>query len=97
VLTNADPSAWWTPRTNVAPAPASNAATSRPNQTTCDQRRQPGARWGCRHQPFDIDFIALGTTTPDRVFPNTACLLQSRLGMPASAIQVGRRAGFSTH
>jgi len=31
--------------------------------------------------PSDIDFIALGTTTPDQVFPNTACLVQARLGV----------------
>jgi 3-oxoacyl-[acyl-carrier-protein] synthase-3 len=28
----------------------------------------------------DIDMIALGTTTPDLVFPSTACLVQARLG-----------------
>ena len=28
----------------------------------------------------DIDLIALGTTTPDLVFPSTACLVQARLG-----------------
>lgn len=28
----------------------------------------------------DIDLIVLGTTTPDVVFPSTACLLQHRLG-----------------
>jgi 3-oxoacyl-[acyl-carrier-protein] synthase-3 len=28
----------------------------------------------------EIDLIALGTTTPDLVFPSTACLVQARLG-----------------
>ena len=28
----------------------------------------------------DIDMIVLGTTTPDLIFPSTACLLQHRLG-----------------
>jgi 3-oxoacyl-[acyl-carrier-protein] synthase-3 len=28
----------------------------------------------------DIDLIILGTTTPDIIFPSTACLLQNRLG-----------------
>ncbi|HQX25209.1 MAG TPA: beta-ketoacyl-ACP synthase 3, partial [Pseudomonadota bacterium] len=28
----------------------------------------------------DIDLIVLGTTTPDIIFPSTACLLQHRLG-----------------
>ncbi len=32
-------------------------------------------------EPEDIDFIALGTTTPDLVFPSTAALLQQRLGL----------------
>ncbi|MFK8013347.1 MAG: beta-ketoacyl-ACP synthase III [Marinicellaceae bacterium] len=29
----------------------------------------------------DIDLIVVGTTTPDLVFPSTACLLQSKLGI----------------
>ena len=32
--------------------------------------------------PRDIDFIAIGTTTPDLVFPNVATLVQQRLGIP---------------
>lgn len=28
----------------------------------------------------DIDLIIVGTTTPDRIYPSTACLLQARLG-----------------
>ncbi|NNE06463.1 MAG: ketoacyl-ACP synthase III [Xanthomonadales bacterium] len=32
--------------------------------------------------PSEIDFLALGTTTPDLVFPSTATLLQKRLGLP---------------
>ena len=28
----------------------------------------------------EIDLIVLGTTTPDLIFPSTACLLQHRLG-----------------
>ena len=30
--------------------------------------------------PADIDFIVVGTTTPDMVFPSTACLLQTKIG-----------------
>ncbi|HYM90141.1 MAG TPA: beta-ketoacyl-ACP synthase III [bacterium] len=30
--------------------------------------------------PSEIDLIVVGTTTPDMVFPNVACLLQKRLG-----------------
>jgi len=31
-------------------------------------------------EPGDLDLIIIGTTTPDLVFPSTACLLQVRLG-----------------
>ena len=33
----------------------------------------------------DIDLIILATTTPDQVFPSTACLLQQRLGIHGCA------------
>ena len=33
-------------------------------------------------RPRDIGLLIVGTTTPDLVFPSTACLLQSRLGLP---------------
>ena len=33
-----------------------------------------------RLTPDDIDFIVVGTTTPDMLFPSTACLVQDRLG-----------------
>jgi 3-oxoacyl-[acyl-carrier-protein] synthase-3 len=36
-------------------------------------------------EPSDIDLIVLGTGTPDRVFPSTACLLQQRLGIRGCA------------
>ena len=32
--------------------------------------------------PQDIGLLVVGTTTPDLVFPSTACLLQARLGLP---------------
>ena len=31
--------------------------------------------------PHDIDLVIVATTTPDMVFPSTACLLQARLGI----------------
>lgn len=40
--------------------------------------------------PGEIDLIVVATTTPDRVFPSTACLLQGRLGVvgaPAFDVQ----------
>lgn len=35
--------------------------------------------------PQDIDLIVVATTTPDRIFPSTACLLQSRLDIHGCA------------
>lgn len=32
--------------------------------------------------PEDIGLLIVGTTTPDLVFPSTACLIQARLGLP---------------
>ncbi len=32
-------------------------------------------------EPGDIDFLVVGTTTPDVVFPNVGCLVQERLGI----------------
>jgi 3-oxoacyl-[acyl-carrier-protein] synthase-3 len=33
----------------------------------------------------DIDFVIVGTTTPDLIFPNISTLIQHRLGIPACA------------
>jgi 3-oxoacyl-[acyl-carrier-protein] synthase-3 len=41
-------------------------------------------------QPADIDLIILATSTPDMVFPSTACIVQSKLGIvgcPAFDVQ----------
>jgi len=41
-------------------------------------------------RPSDIDLIIVATTTPDMVFPSTACLLQAKLGIagcPALDVQ----------
>ena len=41
-------------------------------------------------QPADIDLIIVATTTPDIIFPSTACILQSKLGIagcPAFDVQ----------
>ena len=43
-----------------------------------------------RVQPADIDLIIVATTTPDIIFPSTACILQSKLGIagcPAFDVQ----------
>lgn len=46
--------------------------------------------------PQNVEFIVVGTATPDRTFPSTACILQSRLGaLGCPAFDVGAAcAGF---
>ncbi|MGZ5572558.1 MAG: beta-ketoacyl-ACP synthase III, partial [Usitatibacter sp.] len=36
-------------------------------------------------KPADVDLIILATSTPDMVFPSTACLLQAKLGVKKGA------------
>src|SRR6185503_14476779 len=36
-------------------------------------------------QPADVDLIVLATSTPDMVFPSSACLLQAKLGVKRGA------------
>jgi 3-oxoacyl-[acyl-carrier-protein] synthase III len=41
-------------------------------------------------EPKDIDFVVVGTTTPDMIFPNVGCILQDKLGIrggPAFSIE----------
>jgi len=35
--------------------------------------------------PVDVDLIVVATTTPDRLFPSTACILQAKLGSAGGA------------
>lgn len=35
----------------------------------------------CQRQPADVDLIVVATSTPDMVFPSTACILQRKLGI----------------
>jgi 3-oxoacyl-[acyl-carrier-protein] synthase III len=51
-------------------------------QTTCDLAYGAAiaALESAGVQPGEIELIVLGTTTPDLIFPATACLLQHRLG-----------------
>lgn len=52
------------------------------DQTTCDlaEHASRAALTAAGRDAADIDLIIVATTTPDRVFPATACLLQARLG-----------------
>jgi 3-oxoacyl-[acyl-carrier-protein] synthase-3 len=34
--------------------------------------------------PADVGFIVVGTTTPDTIFPSTACVLQDKIGATRS-------------
>jgi len=62
------------------------------NETTCDLAEQ-AARKAIEASGLsasDIGMIVVATTTPDQVFPSTACLLQDRLdihGCPAFDVQ----------
>ena len=57
------------------------------NETTCDLAEHAArqAIEAAGISPEDIDLIIIATTTPDRVFPSTACLLQERLGIRGCA------------
>jgi len=62
------------------------------DQTTCDlaEIAAKNAIEAANIEPQSIDLIVVATTTPDRVFPSTACLLQQRLdihGCPAFDVQ----------
>jgi 3-oxoacyl-[acyl-carrier-protein] synthase-3 len=51
-------------------------------ETTCDlaERAALAAMEAAGVAASELDMIVLGTTTPDLIFPSTACLLQHRLG-----------------
>ena len=94
VLTNHDleqmvdtSDAWITDRTGIK-----KRHIAGDKETTCDLAEQAARSAidaaGISNQ--DIDLIIVATTTPDQVFPSTACLLQARLdihGCPAFDIQ----------
>lgn len=78
---------WITDRTGIK-----KRHVAQDNETTCDLAEK-AARNAIEAAGIDIasiDLIIVATTTPDRVFPSTACLLQERLdihGCPAFDVQ----------
>jgi len=94
ILTNADlekivdtTDAWITDRTGIK-----KRHIAADDETTCDLAEQASrnALDAAGLKPQDIDLIVVGTTTADRIFPSTACLLQQRLdihGCPAFDVQ----------
>jgi len=56
-------------------------------ETTCDLAEQAALRAieAAGVDASDIDLIVVATTTPDKIFPSTACLLQHRLGIHGCA------------
>ncbi|MBE9526690.1 MAG: ketoacyl-ACP synthase III [Proteobacteria bacterium] len=94
ILTNADleklvdtTDQWITERTGIK-----QRHIALEDQTTCDlaENAARNAIETAGIDPQSIDLIIVATTTPDRVFPSTACLLQQRLdihGCPAFDVQ----------
>ncbi|MEN8174280.1 MAG: beta-ketoacyl-ACP synthase III [Pseudomonadota bacterium] len=56
-------------------------------ETTCDLAEQAARRAleAAGKDAADIDLIVVATTTPDKIFPSTACLLQQRLDVHGCA------------
>ena len=52
------------------------------DESTCDlaERAACAALETADMDPADLDLIVVGTTTPDKIYPATACRLQARLG-----------------
>ena len=57
------------------------------DETACDLAEVAASRAmeAAGKTPRQVDLIVLATTTPDRVFPSTACLLQHRLDIHGTA------------
>ena len=79
--------AWIRARTGIAQRHVAAA-----DETTCDLAEQAARRAlaASGRTAREVDLILVATTTPDVIFPSTACLLQQRLGAsgcPAFDIQ----------
>ncbi len=57
------------------------------SETTCDLAELAARRAmsAAGKEGHDIDLVIVATTTPDQIFPSTACLLQQRLGIHGCA------------
>ncbi len=57
------------------------------DETTCDLAEHAARRAmsAAGKEAHDIDLVIVATTTPDQIFPSTACLLQQRLGIRGCA------------
>lgn len=94
VLTNADlekmvdtSNQWIIDRTGVR-----ERRIAAENETTSTMAAEAARRAlaAAKLAPSDIDLIIVGTTTPDLIFPSTACLVQAELGIhdcPAFDVQ----------
>lgn len=89
VMTNADLEAlvdtsddWIRERTGIV-----HRHIAADTESTCDlaEHAVHRALHAAGKTPSHIDLIIVATTTPDRVFPSTACLLQARLGIHGCA------------
>ena len=60
------------------------------NESTCDlaEKASLNALSMAEIDPQDIDLIILSTTTPDKIFPATATMLQNRLGASCPAFDL---------
>ncbi|AOV17064.1 3-oxoacyl-ACP synthase [Acidihalobacter aeolianus] len=73
---------WITERTGIK-----KRHIAEPDESTCDLAEAAARRAleMAGRRPDEVDLIIVATTTPDRIFPSTACLLQARLGANTGA------------